>query len=34
MYMYQSVKVQMDQGDKTSVETGREVREERFLSPI
>ena len=26
-----SVKVQLDQGDKTSVETGREVREKCFF---
>jgi hypothetical protein len=34
MYVCQSVKEQMDQGDKTSVENGTEVREERFLSSI
>jgi hypothetical protein len=34
MYVYQSVKVKLEEGDKTSVETRREVGEEHFLSPI
>jgi hypothetical protein len=30
----QSVKIQLDQGDKTGVKTGRGVRQEYFLSLI
>jgi hypothetical protein len=32
--MYQSVSVQLDQGDEANVEPGKEVREDHFLTPI
>jgi hypothetical protein len=34
LYMEQSVKIQLDQGDTRSVKIGREVRQDCCLSPI